>query len=143
MMKAKHNLSAVGILFLLPLSASASEWDYGSQHGPDHWSEMNPDYVLCGSGRNQSPVNIVGTVDAELPGLVLEGETKIIRGVNNGHTVQFDFEPGSTLKLGKETFILRQVHFHTPSENHFGGREFPLEAHFVHSSEAGDQTSTS
>ena len=42
------------------------------------------------------------------------------------------FAEGSTLKLGDTTYKLVQVHFHRPSEHQVGGKNFPMEAHFVH-----------
>ena len=45
--------------------------------------------------------------------------------VNNGHSVQVDFEAGNTLVVDGATFTLRQVHFHAPSENQIAGRSFP------------------
>ena len=58
--------------------------------------------------------------------------------VNNGHTVQVDFEPGDTMPLDNLTFSLNQVHFHAPSENLIAGQSFPMEAHFVHADAQGN-----
>ena len=57
--------------------------------------------------------------------------------VNNGHTIQLNFAEGSTLKLGVTVYKLLQVHFHRPSEHLIGGKNFPMEAHFVHRAESG------
>ncbi len=35
-------------------------------------------------------------------------------------------------------FLLKQFHFHTPSENRIHGKSFPLEAHFVHIDKDGN-----
>jgi carbonic anhydrase len=34
--------------------------------------------------------------------------------------------------LGDVKYKLLQVHFHRPSEHMIGGKNFPMEAHFVH-----------
>ena len=34
-------------------------------------------------------------------------------------------------------YKLLQVHFHRPSEHQIGGKNFPMEAHFVHRAESG------
>ena len=47
--------------------------------------------------------------------------------LNNGHTIKVD-----GIK-----FELKQFHFHSPSENQIEGKNFPLEAHFVHASKDG------
>jgi carbonic anhydrase len=39
--------------------------------------------------------------------------------------------------LGDVKYKLLQVHFHRPSEHMIGGKNFPMEAHFVHRNEAG------
>jgi carbonic anhydrase len=57
--------------------------------------------------------------------------------VNNGHTIQLNFTEGSTLTLGDVKYKLLQVHFHRPSEHMIGGKNFPMEAHFVHRNDAG------
>ena len=112
-------------------------WTYSGDTGPQHWSELSPDYAACGIGVNQSPVDIVDTIPAELDTLVFDYRTGSIDIVNNGHTVQVNAEPGSTLRIRGETFQLEQVHFHSPSEHRIDGESFPLEAHFVHRDERG------
>lgn len=51
---------------------------------------------------------------------------------NNGHTLQVDYAPGSTLHIGKDTYQLLQFHFHTPSEHIKDGLASLMAAHFVH-----------
>lgn len=58
--------------------------------------------------------------------------------VNNGHTIQADYHPGSTLVVDGKVFHLKQFHFHSPSENLIGGTSFPMEAHFVHADSNGN-----
>jgi len=58
--------------------------------------------------------------------------------LNNGHTVQVNFAPGSTLMVDGRAFELKQVHFHTPSENIIDGEPCALEAHFVHADPKGN-----
>ncbi len=57
--------------------------------------------------------------------------------LNNGHTLQTSLEGKNTLTIDGKEFVLKQFHFHTPSENHVDGKEYPLEAHFVHADKAG------
>jgi len=63
-----------------------------------------------------------------------EGPLKII---NNGHTIQVNVEPGSTLTINKEEYDLLQFHFHRPSEEQIDGKNSAMVAHFVHKSKAG------
>ena len=42
--------------------------------------------------------------------------------LNNGHTIQILFKPGSYIFVGKQKYKLKQMHFHTPSENYIDGK---------------------
>lgn len=44
----------------------------------------------------------------------------------------------NSFTIDGETFELQQFHFHTPSENQIKGRQYPLEAHFVHANANGE-----
>jgi carbonic anhydrase len=50
----------------------------------------------------------------------------------NGHTLEQEWEPGSKLTIGSNTFELAQFHFHTRSEHTISGKRYPMEIHFVH-----------
>ena len=56
--------------------------------------------------------------------------------LNNGHTVQVNYAPGSTVSINGETYNLLQFHFHTPSEHLFAGKAAPMELHLVHQNAA-------
>lgn len=64
--------------------------------------------------------------------------TRVSELFNNGHTVDARYEAGSTITVDGIAFELKQFHFHTPSENHIGGRSFPMEAHLVHADANGN-----
>ena len=36
-----------------------SHWGYLGVEGPGHWAMLNPSYMVCETGRQQSPINIV------------------------------------------------------------------------------------
>lgn len=112
-------------------------WTYSGDTGPAHWADLSPDYAACGTGVNQSPVDITETIDAELTPLVFDYGTGSVDIVNNGHTLQINAEPGSTLRIRGETLQLVQLHFHSPSEHRIDGEAFPLEAHLVHRNARG------
>jgi carbonic anhydrase len=88
-------------------------------------------------GVNQSPINIVDAVEAELPPLVLDYTSNTIDLVNNGHTAQMNVEPGSYLRVEGEEFELLQFHIHVPSEHWVNGEQFLLEVHYVHQNTRG------
>ncbi len=135
-------VSALGLFcsaLATPLLAGehSSHWGYAGHTGPAHWGELSPQFAACRDGKNQSPVDITNAVDAPLPPPALAYGSAATSVVNNGHTVQFNFAPGSVLKLDGLSFELKQVHFHSPSENRINGQSYPLEAHLVHASSDG------
>lgn len=117
--------------------APASEWGYSGDHGPDSWADLDDDYEMCALGHNQSPIDLDGFIEADLPALKMDYQAGAADILWNRHTVQVDYAPGSTLTVDGRTFELKQFHFHAPSENHVKGRSFPMEAHLVHSDAKG------
>ncbi|WP_020410874.1 carbonic anhydrase [Hahella ganghwensis] len=115
-----------------------SKWSYTGNEGPAYWSTLDQDYLTCGQGKNQSPINLTNMVEGKLPEISLQYSGKATEVVNNGHTIQVNYAPGSTLELNNKKFELKQFHFHSPSENTIKGESFPLEAHFVHADENGN-----
>ncbi|HHR5914072.1 TPA: carbonic anhydrase [Providencia alcalifaciens] len=131
----------LGIILATCFSVRASEhsqhWGYKGQESPEHWGKLSPDFVLCETGKNQSPVNIQGALKTHhsKPVMVFEqGKQQII---NNSHTIQINVSEGNTLRLDDDTFTLQQFHFHAPSENKIDGKQFPLEGHFVYKNQDG------
>ena len=61
-----------------------------------------------------------------------------LRVLNNGHTIQVNYDPGSYVVLDGRRFDLGQFHFHTPSEHSVEGKRYPMEAHLVHVGEDGE-----
>lgn len=117
-----------------------THWGYTGHEGPENWGELSEDYTLCKHGKNQSPINIHKSVTVETTGLEKIGfdyNTGISSVINNGHTIQVNFDKGSSITIDGITFPLIQLHFHTPSENQINGEHFPLEGHFVHATKDG------
>ncbi len=115
-----------------------AHWDYVGEHSPAHWGEMKEEYKLCGTGKMQTPINIIPTQDVNIAPLQLAYTTNSTNVINNGHTVQVNIASGSKLTLDGKTYELKQFHFHTPSENNIKGHEYALEAHFVHATKEGE-----
>jgi carbonic anhydrase len=112
-------------------------WSYTGKDGPDHWGQMEG-FGLCSSGKHQSPVDVRDAVTAKLAPLAFRYSSTAREVLNNGHTVQITFAPGSQLRLASQDYELKQFHFHAPSENLLDGKRFPLEVHFVHADASGN-----
>jgi carbonic anhydrase len=116
----------------------AQHWGYSGEAGPENWSKLDAKYAMCGAGRNQSPVDLAGVVEADLKPLSFAYRPGATEIVNNGHTVQINYAAGSTVTVDGRGFELKQFHFHSPSENRIGGKQFPLEGHLVHADKEGN-----
>lgn len=108
-------------------------WDYSDDHGPAHWAELDPAYVLARVGGSQSPIDIepAKAIGADLPPLEIAGRPCPAHLVNNGHTVEALCPDGARFEFLGRRYVLRQFHFHAPSEHTVNGRHAELELHFV------------
>jgi carbonic anhydrase len=121
-------------------SSHGSHWGYTGHGAPENWGDLSADFSMCKDGKNQSPINISPAVTVEASNMQkidFNYSSEISSVINNGHTVQVNFEKGSSIKIDGMTFNLIQFHFHTPSENQIEGKHFPLEGHFVHAAKDG------
>lgn len=57
---------------------------------------------------------------------------------NNGHSIQFSFYPGDSIIYQHKSYLLKQIHFHEPSEHMLNGVIYPVEIHLVHVNEDND-----
>jgi carbonic anhydrase len=119
------------------LPSHTSHWGYSGNLGPENWASLSADNFSC-AGKNQSPINLGGLVEAELMPIEFNYQAGGHEILNNGHTVQVNYSKGSSIVVDEIQFELLQFHFHAPSENHIQGRSFPLEAHLVHADENGN-----
>ena len=111
-------------------------WSYTGETSPEHWAEIEKNSDC--SGTSQSPVNILD-VDVEeaaegqsMLEFFYSPETILKKVRNNGHSVQFDFDKGDSIRNNGVNYNLIQIHFHEPSEHTINGVRFPIEIHLVH-----------
>jgi carbonic anhydrase len=99
---------------------------------------LDPAFSVCGSGDQQSPVDLDAGVQAIVPPLRVHWQSAKPIIWNNGHTIQVVVPEGSFLDVGSSVRIpLAQFHFHTPSEHAVAGKRAAMEAHFVHQQKTG------
>lgn len=114
-----------------------THWTYSGATGPAHWGSLSPEYALCSTGRSQSPIDIAAAAPRDLPNITFNYQPSPMSIINNGHTVQVNYAPGSFIILDGERFDLAQFHFHAPSEHTIKGRHADAEMHLVHKSASG------
>lgn len=118
--------------------AAGSHWSYSGHEGPEHWGELSDKFSVCATGKNQSPINLSGFIEADLPAIAFSYGTSSNEILNNGHTIQVNYAAGSKITVDGLEFELKQFHFHAPSENLIDGKSYPLEAHLVHADKDGN-----
>ena len=141
------SFTLLGLLTILCLShlvlqpelarAETYDWTYGGITGPEHWGELSPEFKVCSSGEEQSPIDLSQPVKANPGAIVIDYQNVPLRIMNNGHTIQVNVDPGSTITLDDQTFSLKQFHFHHPSEHTVDGVALPMELHLVHANDQG------
>jgi carbonic anhydrase len=119
-------------------SSGTPHWSYEGSTGPQHWGSLAPEYALCATGKRQSPIDIGQTVAGDLPNVSFHYQIVPVEIINNGHTLQVNYAPGSYIELDGRRFDLLQFHFHSPSEHRVRGHEADAEMHLVHKSSAGE-----
>jgi carbonic anhydrase len=129
---------------LLPVASNAqwkTRWEYVGPKGPEHWSELDPEYAAC-NGNAQSPVDISSAQKADLPGLRFESQNGPLKFLtNNGYTIRVNYHDtpgtGNFMWVGHERYHLTQFHFHRPSEETIHGKASAMVAHLMYQSSDG------
>lgn len=115
-----------------------AHWSYTADTGSKHWAEIQPDYIACKLGKEQSPIDIHVAGKGNLPAIDFAYQASPAEVVNNGHTIQVNLAAAGSAKLASGDYHLLQFHFHTPSEERIRGKAYPLVAHMVHRDDAGN-----
>jgi carbonic anhydrase len=117
--------------------AAGHHWGYEGAEGPQAWGTLEHDYAACAEGKHQSPIDIHDAKTMSLPAIQFAYKASPLKMIDNGHTVQVNFAPGSRITVGALTYDLVQMHFHHPSEDTIDKKSFPMEAHLVHKDAQG------
>ena len=93
------------------------QWEYVSLNGPENWSSLDEKYSTCGIGKTQSPIDLRSNevTQAVLPAIEFDYKPSPFKLINNGHSIQVNYAPGSSINIGRERYELLQFHFHKPS----------------------------
>lgn len=115
----------------------APHWGYSGAGGPEHWGELEAGFAACKTGKQQSPIDIRNAKKADLPAIEFDYHATPLRIINNGHSVQVNYGPGSSITVGGKRYELKQFHFHRPSEEEINGKYFEMVIHIVHADAGG------
>lgn len=114
-------------------------WNYEGETGPENWARIE-EFSVC-DGMAQSPINIVNYEKSntrEEMRIFYADSTHIHNVINNGHTIQYNFEAGDYIEVDGKRFNLKQFHFHEPAEHLIEGIRYPMVIHLVHQNTNGN-----
>ena len=112
-------------------------WSYEGASGPEHWADLSPKYSTCSTRHQQSPINITHPARTKLPPIEFHYSPSPLSVIDNGHTVQVNYAPGSYISMSGRKYDLVQFHFHHPSEEEINGKRSDLVIHLVHKDSEG------
>ena len=112
--------------------AEGEHWTYGGHEGPAKWGSLDPEFATCKLGKTQSPIDIHGAKHSDLPAIQFAYKPSPLKVIDNGHTIQVNYAPGSSIDVGGTRYELVQFHFHKPSEEKINGQSHAMVAHLVH-----------
>jgi carbonic anhydrase len=136
----KLKMTALALALAGGMAFAADEhhhWGYSGEAAPAKWGSLDPAFAACATGKAQSPVDVSSSAPGKAQPVAVAYRAGAAGIVNNGHTVQVDYKPGSTVTVDGRAYELKQFHFHAPSENRIDGKTFPLEGHLVHADAQG------
>lgn len=123
----------------LPHYRTHLQWDYAGPGGPEYWSQLRPEFALCGNGERQSPIDVGEGIRVDLQPIEFAYRPTYFRIEDTGHTVDVAVGEGSSIRVMGRRYDLRRFHFHRPSESRIDGRAFDMEIHLEHEDIDGHQ----
>jgi carbonic anhydrase len=111
---------------------AGAHWGYGAEGSPAAWGALKPEYLMCGIGTRQSPIDIRAGIRVDLAPIEFDYRPSGFNVIDNGHTVQANIGYGNAITVNGHRYDLVQFHFHRPSEERVNGRAFDMVIHMVH-----------
>src|SRR4051794_14492956 len=94
-------IAAIPVVMLIVIVVSGVDeshsvhWSYDGENGPSHWGDLSPDFSTCKSGHVQSPIDITSSFASDVSPITFGYSPSKLKIIDNGHTVQVNYEPGS------------------------------------------------
>jgi carbonic anhydrase len=130
---------AIGAAVLIAATSSkaaedAHHWSYSGATGPAKWGTLEKGFLQCKTGQAQSPIDIpdASARKGDLAPLLFNYKVSPLKIIDNGHSIQVDYAPGSFLTWEGKRYELVQFHFHKPGEEKIDGKGHDMDAHLVH-----------
>ena len=132
-------VTGVALMLGPAFAEEGAHWSYSGPTGPAQWGTLEKDYSSCALGKTESPIDIrtADTTPTHLPPIHFDYKRSTLRLIDNGHTIQVNYEPGSFIDVGAERYQLVQFHFHHPAEEQINDKGYDMVAHLVHRDSEG------
>jgi carbonic anhydrase len=130
---------ALAVIAATAFAEEHEHWAYQGKAGPSHWGALENEFATCTLGKYQSPIDIKQSAAkrANLDAIKFDYKPSALKIIDNGHTIQINYDSGSTITVGGTQYELVQFHFHRPSEEKIDGKAFDMVAHLVHKNSEG------
>jgi len=111
-------------------------WTYEGDKGPQAWGTVSPDYIQCGQGKKQSPINLNWRkpVKKGKPRLDFSYTPSKVDIDISTPIPQIKFGAGNQLLLNGKVYNLERIEFHSPSEHNLSKNAMSMEIQFIHKS---------
>ncbi|HEX8012440.1 MAG TPA: carbonic anhydrase family protein [Casimicrobiaceae bacterium] len=124
------------VLFTVASSGGGAEaaWSYSGATGPAKWAALSKEFKQCKVGEKQSPIDIPDEKarKGDLAPLLFNYKPSPLKIIDNGHTIQVSYAPGSFVSIEGKRYELQEFHFHKPSEEKINGKGHDMDVHLVH-----------
>jgi carbonic anhydrase len=119
--------------------AADARWSYSGATGPAKWGALDKSFAVCKSGTAQSPIDIpdADVRQGDLPPVLFNYKPSPLRIIDNGHTIQVNYAPGSFVTVAGKQYQLVRFDFHKPSEEKVSGKDHEMAVHLVHADKDG------
>lgn len=119
------------------VGGSTAKWAYNGDAGPAKWGDLSSEFAACKTGQEQSPIDLSKANLRDISNISFNYQPSKINILNNGHTIQVNYDEGSYIVVDGKRYDLLQYHFHAPSEHSINGKLADAEVHFVHKAADG------
>ncbi len=129
-------VGGAALAFAASVSSGAEDdhWSYSGATGPAKWGSLSKEFKECKTGEAQSPIDIPDEKarKGDLSPLLFNYRPSPLRIIDNGHSIQVNYAPGSFVSIEGKHYELQQFHFHKPAEEKIDGKGHDMDVHLVH-----------
>ena len=118
--------------------SNAKVWSYQAESGPANWATLDPQYALCGAGKNQSPIHLQNTIPAALKPLKMLQKFPAKQVTFQQHAINVVMGEGNMMVLDQQPYQLKNIILHSPAEHQIKQKNYVAEVQLVHQNKQGD-----